>query len=143
MRPIEGRLQTGEHILAKIIEDKIQDVRVGVCKFYEDHGILELTSQIDIRQLNQNELENETNEIIDKGFRVTKTIYPRQEAEKQFALDKVPSTVEEIRIVDIEGFDKRPCKDSHVDNTKQVGIFNILKMKRVGKDRYRITFSVK
>jgi len=29
--------------------------------------------------------------------------------------------VKEIRIVEIEGFDKTPCKDPHVENTSQIG----------------------
>lgn len=140
MKPINGRLQTGEHILAKIIENKIP-VKVGICKFYEDHGILELSTQTDVRELSQAELENETNEIIKQGLTVKKTIYDRKDAE-EFDLSKVPDSVQEIRIVDIQGFDKRPCKDPHVDNTSQVGKFSIKKIKRVGKDRYRITFSV-
>ncbi len=44
--------------------------------------------------------------------------------------------------VEIKDFDKRPCKDLHVDNTQEIGYFHILKIERAGKDRYRIIFTV-
>jgi len=51
--------------------------------------------------------------------------------------------VKEIRIVEIEGFDKTPCKDPHVENTSEIGYFEILKVKRTGKDHYKFVFKVK
>ena len=142
MKPNEGRLQTGEHILAKIIEDKIIDVKTGVCKFEEDFGLVEFTTKQDLRKIDQNELQNEVNRIIQRNLPVHKYIKNRNEAEKLVDLGKVPSFVQEIRIVNIEGFDKRPCKDPHVNNTNQIGNFIILKIKRVGNNRYRFTFKV-
>jgi Threonyl and Alanyl tRNA synthetase second additional domain len=49
----------------------------------------------------------------------------------------LPSSLKEIRIVEIEGFDKTPCKDPHVENTSEIGYLKILRVKKVGKDRYR------
>ncbi len=142
MKPIEGRLQSGEHLLAKIIEDKVDDVLVGICKFKEDHGILEMTSTTDLRELNLNELQDEVNVVVKKELKVTKIVKLREEAEKEVSVRKVPDSVKEIRIVDVEGFDKRPCRDPHVDNTKEIGKFIITKVKKVGKDRYRFLFEV-
>jgi Ser-tRNA(Ala) deacylase AlaX len=51
--------------------------------------------------------------------------------------------VKKIRIVEIESFDKTPCKDPHVENTSEIGYFEILKVERKGKDRYRFVFTVK
>jgi misacylated tRNA(Ala) deacylase len=55
----------------------------------------------------------------------------------------LPPSVEKVRIVEIEGFDKTPCKDPHVEKTGEIGYFAILKVERVGKDRYRFVFKVK
>jgi len=41
--------------------------------------------------------------------------------------------VKEIRIVEIEGFDKTPCKDPHVENTGEVGYFEIIKVEKLEK----------
>jgi Ser-tRNA(Ala) deacylase AlaX len=142
MKLNEGRLQTAEHILAKIIEDKVTDAKVGIAKFEEDYGLLEISSKEDLRKINQNELQDSVNETIQKNLPVHKYIKKRKDVEKEVNLDKVPASVQEIRIVDIEGFDKRPCKDPHVNSTSEIGSFVILKIERVGNDRYRFTFKV-
>ena len=56
----------------------------------------------------------------------------RKEAEKVADLRKVPESVKEIRIIDIQGFDRRPCKDDHVDNTSEIGKIKVTN--RVGQD---------
>lgn len=142
MQPNQGRLQTGEHILAKLIEIKIPDSKVIIAKFDKDNGRVDFSSQSDFRNLNKEELEKEVNFIIKKNLKVNKLIISRKEAEKIFNLDKIPVEIREIRIVDISGFDSRPCRDPHVDNTQDIGYFQILKITREGKERYRITFKV-
>jgi Ser-tRNA(Ala) deacylase AlaX len=66
----------------------------------------------------------------------------REEAEKEFDLRRVPPSVTELTIVDFVGFDKRPCRDPHVSNTKEIGHFTILSFEKAGKDRFRFTFKV-
>ena len=144
MKPNEGRLQTGEHILAKIIENKFEDARVVIAKFEkENEGNVDFSSSEDLRQLNKEELEKEVNGIISRNIEVTKTVYRREEVDKDFDLSKIPASVDKIRIVEVKDFDKRPCKDPHVDNTQEIGYFHILKIERVGKDRYRIVFRIR
>ncbi len=142
IKPSQGRLQTGEHILAKIIEDKYPNVKVIIAEFKEDNGRLEVSSEKDLREINLEELEKETNEIIKKELEVKKTVYERKEIENEFDLSKIPESVKEIRIVEIIGFDKRPCKDPHVDNTKEIGYFKITNLKRKGENRYKFSFGV-
>jgi Ser-tRNA(Ala) deacylase AlaX len=124
MKQNDGRLQTGEHILAKIIEDKIDDAKTGFVKFEEDHGLVEFSSSQDLRELDLKKLQNEINFVIKRNLPVHISMKNRKEAEKEVNLRKVPDFVQEIRIVDIEGFDKRACKDPHVDNTSQIGNFS-------------------
>ena len=137
---MDPRLPTAEHILAKILENRYK-VKVGICKF-DDDGLLEVYSEVDLREVDPKELEEEVNEVISKNLVVKKYVLPRQEAEKVVDLWKVPSSVTEIRIVEIGDFDKRPCKDEHVDNTSDIGRIRIKSVERVGKDRYRFLFQV-
>jgi Ser-tRNA(Ala) deacylase AlaX len=81
--------------------------------------------------------------VTSQNILVTKSVYKREEAEKEFDLSKIPLSVNEVRIVEIKGFDRRPCKDPHVDNTKEIGYFKLTKIEKAGKDRYRIIFEVK
>ena len=134
-----GRLPTAEHILCKILENMYEDIKVGIAKF-DNKGILEIYTKNNPRELNKEELENKVNSVISQNLVVKKYLVNREKTE--IKSDKVPSNIKEIRIVEIENFDKRPCKDQHVDNTKEIGIFKIIKIKRVGKGRYRFEFDV-
>jgi Ser-tRNA(Ala) deacylase AlaX len=142
MKPIEGRLQTAEHILARTLESMLSDSKFIISRFEEDSGRMEIATKEDLRKFNRTTLEDEVNSIIKKNLRVSKHIMNREDAQKEFDMTRLPSSIEAVRIVEIEGFDKTPCKDPHVENTSEIGYFEILKVERVGKDRYRFVFHV-
>lgn len=143
MKPSEGRLQTGEHILAKVIETKVIDAKVIIASFKETEGKVEFSSSRDLRtEVVQEEIESEVNTLIQQNMPVTVTILSRTEAEKKHDLTRLPATLHEIRIVSIGAFDARPCGDPHVTNTKEIGTFKILSIERAGNNRYRFTFKV-
>jgi Ser-tRNA(Ala) deacylase AlaX len=143
MKPIEGRLQTGEHILAKIIQDKFFDAKIVIAKFYNEEGYVDIVCNEDLRNLSSELIENLVNEVIASSLDVKKVVINRSEVENEFDLSKIPDDLDKIRIVEIEGFDRRPCKDLHVNNTLEIGKFYIKNIKREGKDRYRFKFYVK
>ena len=143
MKPNEGRLQTAEHILARTIEHTILNTKFIISTFNEDSGKIEVYAETDLRKTDLAKLQNHVNAIIQKNLKVKKYFMQREEAETEFDLTRLPSSVKEIRIVEIEGFDKTPCKDPHVENTSEIGYFEILKVKRTGKDRYKFVFKVK
>jgi Ser-tRNA(Ala) deacylase AlaX len=142
MKPNEGRLQTAEHILARTVEHNFPDSRFIISTFKEDSGKIEVYAETDLRRINLAKLEDEVNEVIRKNLRVNKYMIRREEAEDEYDLARLPSSVREVRIVEIEGFDKTPCKDPHVDNTSQIGHFEILKVKKTGRNTYRFVFKV-
>jgi Ser-tRNA(Ala) deacylase AlaX len=143
MKPNDGRLQTAEHILARLLENKVSDAKFIISRFEENYGQMEIATKEDLRKINRAILQDGVNAIIKKNLGVSKYIVKREDAEKEFNLARLPSSVTEVRIVEIEGFDKTPCKDLHVENTSEIGDFTILKVERVGKDRYRFVFEVK
>ncbi len=142
MLPNKGRLQTAEHILAKTLECKFEDSRFIISKFDESSGRMEIACKEDMRKIDLAEVQYAVNSVISRNLPVTKFVLGRREAEKDFDLARLSAEVEEVRIVNIEGFDKTPCKDPHVENTSEIGVFSILKVERVGKDRYRFIFEV-
>ena len=143
MKLNEGRLQTAEHILVRTLERKFPDVTFVISEFKEKTGRVEISAKTDLREGSQTELEDEVNAIINKDLLVKKYILQRRDAEKEFDLARVPSSVKEVRIVEIEDFDKTPCKDLHVKRTGEIGRFKILKIEKTGKDRFRFLFTVK
>jgi misacylated tRNA(Ala) deacylase len=142
MKLNEGRLQTAEHILARTIEHNIPDSRFIISTFEENTGKIEVYAKTDLRKIDLAKLQDDVNEVIEKNLQVSKHIIQREEAEKEYDLTRLPASVKEIRIVEIEGFDKTPCKDPHVENTRQIGHFEILKVKKTGKNHYRFDFKV-
>ena len=142
MKPNEGRLQTAEHILSHILENSNPATKVVIAKFQENSGLLEVSSNEDLREINMAKLQGEVNEVIQKQFAVTKLLMNRTDAESEFDLSRIPSSVTELRIVEIKGFDRTPCKDPHVENTSEIGYFTLMSVKRVGKNRYRFGFRV-
>jgi misacylated tRNA(Ala) deacylase len=142
MKPNEGRLQTAEHILARTIEHNIPETKFIISTFKENSGKIEVYAKTDLRQIDLAKLQNQVNKVIQRNLQVRKYVVKRNEAETEFDLARLPSSVKEIRIVEIEGFDKTPCKDPHVENTSQIGHFEILKVKKVGKNSYRFDFKV-
>ena len=143
MKPNEGRLQTAEHILARTIENAIPETDFIISTFKENSGKIEVTAEIDLRKIDHAKLQKDVNSIIQKNLQVKKYVMQREEAQTEFDLTRLPPSVKDIRIVEIEGFDKTPCKDPHVENTNQIGYFEIHKVKKTGKNNYRIVFKVK
>ena len=142
MKPNKGRLQTAEHILARTLERRFPDTRFIIAKFKENIGQMEISAKTDLRKADRVALQDEVNAVIGKNLRVNKYIMERRDAQREFDMDRVPPSVKEVRIVQIEGFDKTPCKDPHVENTREIGYFEILKVEKAGKDRYRFVFKV-
>ena len=142
MKPEEGRLQTAEHILARTIETDFPSTSFVISTFKENSGKIEVSAKKDLRKIDLVKLQNKINTIIQKKLKVNKYIIQREEAETEFDLTRLPSSVQEIRIVEIEGFDKTPCKDPHVESTSQIGQFEILKVKKIGRNSYRFDFKV-
>jgi len=141
MKANEGRLQTAEHIFAKILEEGF-GVRVVIADFKEESGRLEVNCAEDLRNIDLKEFERDVNEVIEKDLVVIKKVISRGEA-VDFDLSRILSDVDNIRIVEIIGFDARPCRDPHVDNTSEIGQFKILNCERKGRDRYKFEFIVK
>jgi Ser-tRNA(Ala) deacylase AlaX len=142
MKANGGRLQTAEHILARSVESRFPDAKFVIAKAEENFGLMEISTKTDLRKIDRAALQDGVNAVIKKNLVVKKHVMKKEDAEKEFDLSRLPSSVKEVRIVEIEGFDKTPCKDPHVENTSEIGYFEILKVERVGKDRYRFVFKV-
>jgi misacylated tRNA(Ala) deacylase len=82
------------------------------------------------RELTQDELskiESKVNEIIGQNLPVTESYLPREEALKNFSLEKLPDQAgDNIRIIKIGDYDACPCIGNHVASTKEIGGFKII-----------------
>ena len=82
------------------------------------------------RELTQEEItviESKVNEIIGQNLPVTEGYLAREEALKNFSLDKLPDQAgDNIRIIKIGEYDACPCIGKHVSSTKEIGGFKMI-----------------
>lgn len=142
MVEFESRLATAEHILARVLQNRSSDLKVRMVKFYLDYGQVEFLSDSDLREYSREDLNNEVNSIISLNIEVRKEVLPREKASLIVDLSRVNVELDNVRIVSVGDFDSRACGDLHVDNTSEIGRFEIFKIKRVGDGRYRYQFRV-
>ncbi len=72
-------------------------------------------------------IQNTVNEVIKKELPVTEAFITREEAQKNFNLERLPDDAgNTIRIIRIGEYDACPCSGVHVNNTKQIGEFKII-----------------
>src|SRR5206468_3951136 len=88
----------------------------------------------------------ETNELIKQNLEVKTYFLPREAAMKipeVFRLQKAfPEEIQNIRIVDIGGFDVQADGGTHVKNTREIGKLEIIKFENKGKNNRRVYFKL-
>ena len=86
------------------------------------------------------ELTNKVNEIIDRHLPVTIDFMTKEEAGKIVDLSKLPAeATDTLRIVRVGEYDACACIGQHVDNTSELGRFEIISHD-FENDRWRVRF---
>jgi misacylated tRNA(Ala) deacylase len=87
-------------------------------------------------------IEQETNRVIAEDRRVLVRFISREEFERsdliRLARDLVPRDVQEIRVVEIEGYDAQADGGTHVAQTGEIGRLTIVKTENKGKANRRV-----
>ncbi len=88
----------------------------------------------------------EANGVIAKNLKVRVGYMPRSEAEKDSSLFKLakelPSSIKELRIVEIVGFDRQADGGTHIKQTSEIGRIKFLKAENKGKSNRRVYFQL-
>jgi len=85
------------------------------------------------------------NAVVQAAHPIKWSILPREQAEqvlgeKMTSLAKgFSDEIQDVRIVDIEGFGKQACGGTHLKNTSEVGEITLVKTENKGKNNRRIT----
>ncbi len=120
------RMHSAEHILNQVM---VREFDCGRC--FSAH-VNKKKSKCDYkfdRVLTNHEMkkvEAAVNEAISANQEVTEEIVSLEEADRNFNLIRLPDEVETVRIVHIGDFDSCPCIGEHVDNTSEIGKFQII-----------------
>ena len=135
------RSHTACHVLSAVINKEtgalITGNQIGEAKTRVDFSL----KDFDRSQIKS--FEEKTNEIIDQKIPVEIKILPAKEALKMPSIVKLKMDLpemEEIRIIDIVGFDAQACGGTHVRNTGEIGGIEVVKAENKGKNNRRIYF---
>ncbi len=132
-----ARNHTGQHILSQAIL-KVCDVKTVSFHMGESYSTIDLQRNLSDKEIVDS--EDLANEIVARSLEVKKYFVKKDEL-PSLGLRKISDVKDnDIRIVDIEGFDKSMCAGFHVDRTSEVMLIKILKLERVKGGLYRLYF---
>jgi misacylated tRNA(Ala) deacylase len=120
-------MHTAEHILNQTM------VRMFNCGRSFSNHIEKKKSKCDYH-FNRNlsdkeiaEIQSKVNEVIKSNVDIKEEFLPREEASREFDLERLPDAVgETIRIIKVGNYDACPCIGQHVPNTSEIGEFRII-----------------
>lgn len=128
---------TAQHLLSQcfIRYSEIESISSNI------NGYTPSTLDLAIKTLSRkqlDEIEDQANRVINET-RPVRTYFVTPEQLRDLPLRKQPKVTEDIRIVEIDGYDYTPCGGTHCTSTGQIGIVKILKAERLG-EQTRISF---
>lgn len=138
--PMKSRLHTAEHILYTTLKNQC-DVTSRALEFKESSFRVVYECTTDLRNTIE-ELQEKVNAEIQKGYRVNKYNLPRDEAKKITDISLIPESIINISIYEIEGFNKLACAGPHAKNTREIGVFKIVKIEKKGRNIYSISCTI-
>lgn len=135
------KYHTAQHILSAIVLEDYGGKTTGN-QVYADRARIDFDTSISDKI---EEVEEKVNSIIGEGRKIEIYTMAREEAVEKLdpertRIDLLPESIEELRIVEIEGLDKTACAGTHVNNTNELGDFEITETKSKGKGRKRVEF---
>lgn len=127
--------------------------------FSKEENVLITGNQLDIgkgridfnlEEFSREKIEHliiKANELIEKDLQIKVYTISKEEALKDEALFKLAvrdyiQKLKEVRIVDIEGFDKQADGGTHVKSLKEIGKISLLKTENKGKNNRRVYFKL-
>ena len=135
------RSHTACHVLSAVIHKEtgalITGNRIGEARTRVDFSLKDF-DRSEIKSF-----EEKTNEIIDQNLPVEIKILSKEEALEIPSIVKLKMDLpdrEEIRVIDIVGYDSQACGGTHVGNTGEIGQIEVVKAENKGKNNRRIYF---
>lgn len=109
----------------------------------EHYARLDITHHSALTQEQIEQIEKTANEVVQKNLPIIINIQERSDAESRYTFriyqgGAVPSN--NVRIVNIDGWDVEACGGTHVNKTGEIGLIKILKTERIQDGAVRLEF---
>jgi alanyl-tRNA synthetase len=109
----------------------------------ENYARLDIThhSALTVEEIKQ--IEKTANEVVQRNLPILINVFERSDAEKRYTFriyqgGAVPSN--NVRIVNIDGWDVEACGGTHVNKTGEIGLIKILKTERIQDGVVRLEY---
>lgn len=140
------KMHTAQHVISGVVYDLYNARTVGN-QIHADYSRVDFYP-ISLADEDLKKIEDASNEVIQRNSQVKIYEEERDSLEKRTDplrsnLDLIPSSIKNLRIVEIEGFDVCPCAGTHVKTTEELGRLKIIKKENKGKDKERILYTLK
>ncbi len=123
----DPRMHSAEHILNQTMVRMFNKGRSFSAHIEKKKSKCDYYFDRELTQAELFEIENRVNEVIGQNLAVKEEFLSREEALKNFSLDKLPEQAgNTIRIIKIGDYDACPCIGTHVSSTKDIGVFKII-----------------
>ncbi|XCS12842.1 alanyl-tRNA editing protein [Aeribacillus pallidus] len=136
------RYHTLLHVLAGYLYSKFGALATGN-QIFEDRARIDFQFEEPLTDEQFNEVEEATNKLIQENHHVSIRTVSREEAEKidgfiKTVINLLPPSIQNVRLVTIGDIDEQACGGTHVKETKEIGSFQISKIKSKGQNKKRL-----
>ena len=109
----------------------------------ENYARLDITHHSALTKQEIKQIENTANEVVQRNLAININVFERSNAEEKYTFriyqgGAVPSN--NVRIVNIDGWDVEACGGTHVIKTGEIGLIKILKTERIQDGVVRLEF---
>lgn len=112
---------SGQHLLSAVMDHLYDAATVGF-RLTEDYVTIDLEKRLTEAEVAAAELE--ANRLIWRDKPI-KAYWPEAEVLATLPLRKRPQVAEDIRIVEVDGYDYSPCCGTHVNTSGEIGLIKI------------------
>lgn len=136
------RYHTLLHVLAGYLYSKFGALATGN-QIFEDRARIDFQFEESLTDEQFNEVEEATNKLIQENHHVSIRTVSREEAEEidgfiKTVINLLPPSIQNVRLVTIGDIDEQACGGTHVKETKEIGSFQISKIKSKGQNKKRL-----
>lgn len=127
-RRLFAALHTGQHVLSRALVDVARADTVS-------SRLGETVATIDVKELlsdaRVSECERVANDVVDAD-RAVRAWFPTDAELAALPMRRAPKQSENVRVVEVAGFDVSPCGGTHVAHTAQIGLVRV-----IGSEKYK------
>ncbi len=139
------RMHTAQHIVSRVVFDMYGSQTAGN-QIHSEYSHIDFAPAL-FKSTDLLAIEKAVNQIINQDLPVVIRVVSRDELEQLMGPDrsdltKLPSSIKQVRLVQIGDMDAYPCAGTHVARTGEIKGVHITKRKAKGKATIRIIYEL-